>query len=94
MTTNGANRPVKEFRVGALTMAVWEKAGAEPNQSRRSYSARFQKRYVDRKTNTWCDTDYLFADDLPRLELLLRKTYEYMLLQESDDEVRRTAAAE
>jgi hypothetical protein len=73
-------------------MAVWEKTAAGPDQSGPSYSARIQKRYFSRTKNEWCDTDYLFADDLPRLELLLRKTYGYMLLQ-SDDEVRPTAVA-
>jgi hypothetical protein len=82
-----SQRPVKEFRAlggGTVTASVWRNESEKDGQILVSYSIRVQKRYFDRGTNTWNDSDYYFPEDLPKLRLVIEKAYEYTRLRERD----------
>ena len=89
--TQQNDHPIKEFRAsGAITAAVWRN---EENQKdgniRVRYSVKIQKRFCD-KNNNWKDSDYFFPEDLPKVELLARKAFEYITLsvnKEADETV-------
>ena len=87
--TQQNNQPTKEFRAGAsnasISASVWR--NEEPQQDgnvRVRHSVKIQKRYRD-KDGTWKDSDYFFPEDLPKVELVIRKCYEFISLKESKD---------
>jgi hypothetical protein len=57
------------------------------------YSVRIRKRWYDRRTSEWKDTDYCFADDLPRLRLVAQKAFEFITLKESEEDPDLPAVA-
>ena len=49
------------------------------------HSIRIQKRYRDEKSGEWKTTTYFRPDELPKLALVVSKTYEHLMLRETDD---------
>ena len=88
--TATTNRPVKEFRVRNLRVAIWQNEGMRNGQPVLLHSVTLNKRYRDANTGEWADSNSLFPDDLPRVRLLLDKAYEHIMLR--DDDARREAA--
>ena len=87
MSHQSSQRPVKEFRAiggGHVTASVWRNENERDGQIVVSYSIRLQKRYYDRDTKTWHDSEYYFPEDLPKLRLVIEKAYEYTRLRERD----------
>jgi hypothetical protein len=55
-------KPINEFRSGKIRASVWRE---ESNQNGRAivrHSIRINKRYFDKTTSGWTDTEYLFPD--------------------------------
>lgn len=75
-------RPVKVFRAGNIKAAIWRRQNQESD--RPSFSIRLQKRYFDQDAKTFVDTEYLFAEDLPRVELVVRRAHEFIMLREEE----------
>lgn len=48
--------PVKKFRVGSVTAAVWKNDG--------NFSVTLQKSYREKETEEWRNTDTLFHGDI------------------------------
>jgi len=84
MSQQTAQKPVKEFRSGALKAAIWQNEREQAGRTVLAHSVRLQKRYRDAQGN-WKDTDYLFLDDLPKVRLLVDECYRWIALRESDD---------
>jgi hypothetical protein len=61
-------QPVITVRRGGLSVAVWENT----QDGRVSYSAQFQKRYKDKASGQWKDSQYLFENDLLEAAELFR----------------------
>ena len=80
------NQPVKEFRAkGGLSFAIWRNDEQQQNGTiRPRYSGRLQKRYRD-KEGQWQDSDYLFPEEWPKVELLMRKAFEFVSVTESKE---------
>ena len=85
MPQQDPKQPIKEFRVAGISVADWCNEAEQDGRVIRRYSVRLKKRYRDRQTGEWKDSDYLFADDLPRARLVLDKAYEYVALKESEE---------
>jgi hypothetical protein len=82
-----SQRPVKEFRAigrGHVTASVWRNENEKDGEIVVSHSVRFQKRYFDRETGSYHDSEYYFPDELPKLRLVIEKAYEYTRLRERD----------
>ena len=87
MSNSLANRPIKEFRVRNLSLAIWQNEGnARDGRPIKLHSITLNKRYQDQQTSEWKDSTSFFPDDLPRLRLLLDKAYEHILLREGDSD--------
>ena len=84
MAEKYANRPIKEFRAGAIKVAIWQNEAEQNGQRVVRHSVRIGKRYFDRQQNAWLDSEYFFVNDLPRLRLLVEKAFEFIALKESD----------
>ena len=79
------NQPIKEFRAGVISAAVWKNEETQTDGNIRvKHSVKIQKRFCDKDGN-WKDSDYLFPEDLPKVELLVRKAFEFITLTESKD---------
>lgn len=80
MSIPSTNRPVKEFCVRNLSLAIWQNEGTRDGRPVTLHSVTVNKRYRDPDTNEWKDSNSFFPDDLPRLRLLLDKAYEHIML--------------
>ena len=79
------NHPIKEFRIGTVTAAVWKNEEYQPDGTIRvRYSVRIQKRYRD-KEGVWQNAEYYFPEELPKVQLVTAKAYEFVSLKESED---------
>jgi len=93
MSQQTVQKPEIEFRAGTISVAVWRNDSDRDGVSQIRYSFRFNKRYKD-KQGEWQDSDCYFPEDLPKLQLVLAKAYEYVTLKEkSNTEGSVTAVA-
>lgn len=65
-------QPIITVRRGGLSVAVWENRDAE---GRVNYSSQLQKRYKDKASGQWKDSQYLFESDLLEAAELLRAAW-------------------
>lgn len=81
MTERSSDRPQLEFRVGAITFAVWP-SRSQPNGAGGGRPTFFlEKQYKDQTTGKWRTTSYFLLDELPKLSLLAMKVYEHYALR-------------
>ncbi len=78
------NQPVKKFRAGGVTATIWRNDVQQDGQTVVRHSVTVQKRYRDRD-GSWKDSSSFFVNDLPRLELVVRKAYEYLALAAGEE---------
>ena len=78
-------KPEKEFRAGGIKAAIWRTETIQDERTVVQHTVRVQKRYRDQQTGEWKDTEYLFPNDLPKLELVVHRAYEYIALRESEE---------
>ena len=79
------NKPQKEFRAGGVKAAVWSSDTVHEGRNVTKYSIRIGKRYCD-QNGSWKDSDYFFPDDLPKLQLVAAKAFEYTVLKQSEED--------
>ena len=84
MTEQG-KQPVKVFRAGNVRAATWANETVVDGQTVIRYCTKTEKRYRNRETGEWCSTDQYFPEDLPKLQLVTAKTFEYVTLKESEE---------
>ena len=88
------NQPIKKFRVGGITASVWRNEETQPDGNILvKHSVQIQKRYRDKEGN-WQDSNSYFANDLPKLQLVVAKAYEFATLIESEANVEQSTASE
>lgn len=86
MTQQDFNFPDKEIRVGgAITASIWRNETPRGDRTVVNYSVQFQKRYFDKAEQEWKTSNSFFENDLPRLELAIRKAYEYIMIKSTSD---------
>ena len=83
--TQQNNQPVKTFQSGPISTSVWRNEDAQQDGTTRvKHSVRFQKRFRN-KDGQWQNSDYYFPEDLPKLQLVVAKAFEFISLKESKD---------
>lgn len=80
-TSNGngmsqRNAPVFSARAGDCEVAVWEQEGKNGS----FLTVTSQRNYKDVATGDWKKTNTLRVNDIPKMQLLLGKAYEYAKL--------------
>ena len=78
------NQPVKRLRVGGVSASVWRNETQQKGQAVVTHSVSIQKRYRD-GSGQWQTSGSFFMDDLPKLELVVRKAYEFLALTAQGD---------
>jgi len=81
-----SRQPIKEFRAGTVKAAIWKQENEAEGRITTTYSVRIRKRFFDKRTGDWQDTDYFFPNDLPRLCLVAERAFEHIALRESEDD--------
>jgi hypothetical protein len=74
-----------EFRAGPLSVAVWRKPVQEENRTFYRYSIRVRIYYKDPKTSEYRYSEYLFPEELSKLNLILLEMYEALTLTKNED---------
>lgn len=82
MDQDESKRPIKEFRAGAISAAIWEKTATVDGRAVPQHSVRIQKRYKDERSGEWKTTGFLRSDELPKVVLVASKAFEHVTLRE------------
>ena len=77
-------KPVMDFRIGCVELAVWKKTMEHDGRSVVRYDAKLNRRYKDRESGEWKDTQYFDADDLMRIALLAQRAAQCLCIKERD----------
>jgi len=75
---NGKNMPVKKFRAGGVSVAIWENINEVNGQKVPRLSATMERRYKD-KNGEWKSTGSLQPNDVAKAIHVLAKAYDYMV---------------
>ena len=78
-------KPIKSYRAGGIQASIWKNEKERDGNTVLQHSVRIQKQYRNDEGD-YQNTDYFFPDDLPKLQLVAQKSYEYIRLKESDSE--------
>ena len=84
--TQQAQKPTEEFKAGTVRAAIWKEQREEGGRSTIRYSVKIEKRYFDEASKEWRNTDYFFANDLPRLRLVAEQAFEFIVLRAGDED--------
>lgn len=83
MATKTKEQPVKTFRIGRITCALWKREVEVGGRQKTRYSVKLQKSFKDPKSGEWQSYDiYLSPVELPVIAALARKAYDYAVIQE------------
>lgn len=77
------NTPEKKFSAGAVSATIWSNKGEKDGKEFFYKTVTIQRRYQDSDKN-WKSTDSHRLNDLPKVALVAKKAYEYMVTKESD----------
>jgi hypothetical protein len=84
MAQQSNSKPVKSFSAGNIQASVWRNEIEQDGQIVVRHSVRIQKQYKNDK-GEWQNTDYYFPEELPKLESVARKAFDFILVKESKD---------
>jgi len=82
-------KPVNNLRLGNFSSSVWENTGKDKSDKAFTYlSVQIQRSYKDNKTGEWNNDEKmsLRTSDLPKLILLLQKTFEEVSFKSKEEE--------
>ncbi len=78
------NTPEKKFVSGAMVATVWKNSAvAEDGKVKEFKTVSFERRYKD-KDGTWKSSHSLRVADIPKANLILSKTYEYLSMKNQE----------
>jgi len=81
------NKPVKQFRAGGVSAAVWSNPSVgEDGVERQFMTVTLDRRYKDKDGN-WQSSDSLRANDIPKAVLVLKKAYDYVVTPDESDDI-------
>ena len=81
----GKNLPEKKFRAGAIAATVWANETVRDGKKISYKTISFERSYKD-KDDTWKQTNSLRITDIPKAVLVLSKAYEYLALNNDEEE--------
>jgi len=70
-------RPKKRFRCGGVSALIWENEQTTSDETFTIESVTFSRRYK-KNDGQWDSTSSFRRNDLPKLEVVCRKAYEYL----------------
>jgi hypothetical protein len=79
------NSPKKKFQCGGVVATVWENEQTGNEGAFTVESVGFSKRYK-RNDGSWDSTNSFRKNDLPKIQLVCQKAYEYLNERRTDQE--------
>ena len=76
------NKPEKKFRAGQVSATIWSNEKEKDGKSFEIKTIQVTKSYTTDDGKTWKDTNSFNVQDLPKLEVVVQKAKEYLLLSE------------
>jgi len=80
-----SNKPVKVFRAGNVRASIWLNQVEAKGRSVTRPSLSIEKRFRDREGQWKSSRLHAFADDLPKLEVVIREAYAYCVMGDGQD---------
>lgn len=78
------NLPERKFRAGAITATVWKNVGHKADGEETEFrTISIERGYQDKEGN-WQKTNSMRVNDLPKLQVVLQKAYESIVLTQQD----------
>ncbi len=77
-----SNQPIKKFRINNISAAIFRNEIEKDEQTFTRHSVQIQKQFR-RDDGSWQLTNTYFPEDLPKLQLLAAKSFEFVSLQET-----------
>jgi len=74
-------KPLKEFASGSIRATIWENEREKDNQKFTTHTIRVERTYKDQDDN-WQATNGFRQGDLPKVELVVRKAFEFLTMRE------------
>jgi len=79
---NNNNNPKKVFRCGRITATIWEGQKVIDNTLVNVHTIKIDRSY--KAGEEWVNTNYFFAEDLPKVALVASEAYKVLKLWSSD----------
>ncbi|MBR9676969.1 hypothetical protein GOV04_02415 [Candidatus Woesearchaeota archaeon] len=80
------NQPEKKFRIGSISATIWKNSALNKQGEETSFNTISIERGYKDKNDEWQSTNSLRVGDLPKAELVLKKAYEHIMLDNSADQ--------
>lgn len=78
--------PEKKFRAGGITATIWQNEGKDKDGNKTEFhTVGIDRSYMD-KNGEWQSTTTLRLNDLPKVALVMQKSYEYLVLKKEQEE--------
>jgi len=77
--------PLKKFRAGAIVATIWNNETEKDGKKVDYKTVSFERSYKD-KNDEWQTTNSLRINDLPKATLVLGKAFEFLSLNEVEEE--------
>ena len=74
------NLPEKKFRAGAISATVWLNTSQSKEGEPTSFRTISLERGYKDKNDIWQNTNSMRVGDLPKVQILLGKAYEYIIM--------------
>jgi len=78
------NKPIKKFKAGGVSATIWKNTNKVNGKDVEFQTIAIDRSYTD-KDKKWRTTSSMRINDLPKVELVARKAYEYLTLKEDDN---------
>ena len=87
MEEKKGNKPVKQFRAGAIRASVWSNPGKEEfGKEQTTYNTVSLERSYKDKAGNWQSTTSMRTNDLPRVTLVIQQAYQFLVMNKDDAE--------
>jgi hypothetical protein len=81
--SNKGNYPKKKYRAGGMTATVWTNTYVKDGKTGEYDTISLERVYQDKEGN-WQSTNSLRLNDLPKVNVLMQKVYEDLVLREQE----------
>ena len=72
------NMPVRKFKAGAIFVSIWSNKSQNDGEYK---TISLERRYTDKEGN-WKSTNSFRINDLPKVQMVMQKAYEFLVLNE------------
>lgn len=77
------SKPLKEFACGSVRATIWENLHGNGSQEFATQTIRVERRYRD-ENGEWQSTNGFRKNELPQVELVVRKAFEFLSMRERE----------